>query len=191
MPRLIKLSGETVGWAEDPFAFVPDEEAVPAAGEVIVTLARLLAEGDALLSSGRRVGVRIQPHEQVEDLAYDLPRLAVVELNFAKFRDGRPYSSASILRGRLDYQGEVRAIGDVLREQAQHMVRCGFDAFVPADGSSPEEWLAAAHRYRHVYQRAADDRAPIHVERDRIASGLGHNHPEYDHPGASLGEAGA
>jgi len=108
-----------------------------------------------------------------------------VELNFAKFRDGRPYSTARVLRGRLEYRGEVRAIGDVLREQALHMVRCGFDAFVPADGSSPDQWLAAAHRYRHVYQRAADDRVPVYVERDQIASGLGHNRPE-----SSLDEVG-
>jgi len=147
---------------------------------------RGLAEGDALLSSGRRVGVRLQPHERIEDLAYDLPRLAVVELVFSKFRDGRPYSNASILRGRLDYQGEVRAIGDVLREQALHLVRCGFDAFEPIDGSTPDEWLAAAHRYRHVYQRAADGRIPVFAERDQIASGLGHNRPE-----ESLGEVGA
>ncbi len=178
MPKLIKLEGETIGWAEDPFTFVADEDAVPAKGEIIVTLARLLAEGDALLSSGRRVGVRIQPHEQVETLAYDLPRLAVVELVFAKFRDGRPYSTARVLRGRLQYHGEVRAIGDVLREQALHMVRCGFDAFEPADGSTPPEWAAAAHRYRHVYQRAADDRIPVYAERDQIASGLGHNRPD-------------
>ena len=178
MPKLVKLEGETARWADDAFVFVADEDQVPATGDVIVTLARLLGEGDALLSAGRRVGVRIQPHEQVEDLAYDLPRLAVVELNFAKFRDGRPYSTARILRGRLQYQGEVRAIGDVLREQALHMVRCGFDAFVPADNSSPDEWLAAAHRYRHVYQRSADDRSPVFVERDQIASGLGHNRPD-------------
>ena len=178
MPKLIKLDGDAAAWAEDPFTFVADEDAVPAPGEIVVTMARLLAEGDALLSSGRRVGVRLQPHERIEDLAYDLPRLAVVELVFSKFRDGRPYSSASILRGRLDYQGEVRAIGDVLREQALHLVRCGFDAFEPADGSTPDEWLAAAHRYRHVYQRAADDRTPVFAERDQIASGLGHNRPD-------------
>jgi uncharacterized protein (DUF934 family) len=178
MPKLIKLVGESARWADDEFVFVPDEEPIPAAADIVVTMARLLGEGDALLSSGRRIGVRLQPHEQVEDLAYDLPRLAVVELAFAKFRDGRPYSTARILRGRLEYRGEVRAIGDVLREQALHMIRCGFDAFVPADGSSPDEWLAAAHRYRHVYQRAADDRQPIYVERDLIASGLGHNRPD-------------
>ena len=178
MPKLIKLDGDTARWAEDEFVFVPDEEPIPATGDIVVTMARLLGEGDALLSSGRRVGVRLQPHEQVETLAYDLPQLAVVELVFAKFRDGRPYSTVRVLRGRLEYRGEIRAIGDVLREQALHMVRCGFDAFVPADGSSPEAWLAAAHRYRHVYQRAADDRSPIYAERDLIASGLGHNRPD-------------
>jgi uncharacterized protein (DUF934 family) len=183
MPRLIKLDGaisEGVGarWAEDEFVFVPDEEPVPANGDIVVSMARLLGEGDALLSSGRRVGVRLQPHEQVEDLAYDLQQLAVVQLVFAKFRDGRPYSSVRILRGRLAYRGEVRAIGDVLREQALHMTRCGFDAFEPADGSTPEEWMAAARRYRHVYQRAADDRQPIFVERDLVASGLGHTLPD-------------
>ena len=186
MPKLIKLDGETARWAEDEFVFVPDEEPVPAKGDIVVTMARLLGEGDALLTSGRRIGVRLLPHEQIEDLAYDLPRLAVVQLVFAKFRDGRPYSSVRILRGRLEYRGEVRAIGDVLREQALHMTRCGFDAFEPADGSSPEEWMAAARRYRHVYQRAADDRQPVFVERDLIASGLGHNQPE-----ASFGEVEA
>lgn len=177
MPRLIKLADDQAAWADDAFVFVADEDAVPAAGDVIVTLARLSSEGDALLSSGRRVGVRLQPSEAVEDLAYDLGALAVIELAFAKFRDGRPYSSARVLR-RLGYQGEVRAIGDVLREQAMHMVRCGIDAFAPADGSTPEQWLAAVHRYRHVYQRAADDREPVFVEREKIASGLGHNRPD-------------
>lgn len=178
MPRLVKLQGETAGWLEDVFAFVADDQPIPASGAIVVALGRLLAEGDALLGSGRRVGVRLQPHEAVEDLAYDLPRLALVELNFAKFRDGRPYSSARVLRGRLGYRGEVRAVGDVIREQAMLMVRCGFDAFAPADGSTPEQWLEAVHRYRHVYQRAADDREPIFVERDQIASGLGHNRPD-------------
>ena len=178
MPKLIKLDGEVACWAEDQFVFVPDEEPVPATGDVVVTLGRLLGEGDALLSSGRRIGVRLQPHEQVEDLAYDLPQLAVVQLVFSKFRDGRPYSNARILRSRLEYRGEVRAMGDVLREQALHLTRCGFDAFEPADGSTPQEWMAAARRYRHVYQRAADDRLPVFVERDLIASGLGHNQPD-------------
>jgi uncharacterized protein (DUF934 family) len=175
MLRLIKLAEDKASWVDDAFTFVADDADVPASGDIVVTLARLSSEGDALLACGRRVGVRLQPSEAVEDLAYDLASLTVIELAFAKFRDGRPYSSARVLRERLGYQGEIRAVGDVLREQAMHMVRCGFDTFEPADGSTPEQWLAAAHRYRHVYQRAADDREPIFVERAQIASGLGHN----------------
>jgi uncharacterized protein (DUF934 family) len=178
MPTLVKLEHDRAQAVEDAFVFVPDDAEVPAGGDVVVSLPRLVSEGDALLAGGRRVGVRLQPSEAVEDLAYDLPRLAVVQLQFAKFRDGRPFSSARVLRERLKYQGEVRAVGEVLREQAQHMVRCGFDAFEPSDGSTPQQWLAAAHRYRHVYQRASDDRLPIFVERDLNASGLGHNRPE-------------
>jgi uncharacterized protein (DUF934 family) len=178
MPSLIKIEGDRASLVVDPFVFVPDEEPVPAKGGIVVTLSRLSSDGDGLLASGRCVGVRLQPSDAVEDLAYDLAGLSVVQLVFAKFRDGRPFSSARLLRDRLKYQGEIRAVGDVLREQAMHMVRCGFDAFEPSDGSSPEQWLAAAHRYRHVYQRAADDREPVYVERAQIASGLGHNRPD-------------
>jgi uncharacterized protein (DUF934 family) len=175
MPRLIRLADDRASLVEDAFTVIADDEEIPASGDIVVLLPRLVSEGDALLASGRRVGVRLQPSEAVEDLAYDLPRLSVVQLVFAKFRDGRPYSLARVLRERLGYQGELRAVGDVLREQAMSMVRCGFE---PADGSTPEQWLAATHRYRHVYQRAADDRDPVFVERDRIASGIGHNRPD-------------
>ena len=111
------------------------------------------------------MGVRLESSEAVEDLAYDLPRLSVVALAFPKYRDGRHYTSARLLRERFGYDGEIRAVGDVLREQAQFMVRCGIDAFEPSDGSSPQEWVAAAFRFRHVYQRAADDREPAYLER--------------------------
>jgi sulfite reductase (NADPH) hemoprotein beta-component len=89
----------------------------------------------------------------------------VVALEFPKFRDGRAYTSARLLRERLAITGEIRAVGDVIREQAGFMVRCGFDAFEPADGSTPVDFQAATHRYRHVYQRAADRRAPAFAER--------------------------
>jgi len=165
MPTLISIEGDRAVQAEDAFVFVADDQDIPAAGDIVVTLARFQSEGDGLLAAGRRVGVRLQPSEEVEALAYDLPRLAVVELCFPKFRDGRPYSAARLLRERYGYAGQVRAVGDVLREQAQFMVRCGIDAFVPSDGSSPAEWSAATRRYRHVYQRGADRRPPIYAER--------------------------
>jgi uncharacterized protein (DUF934 family) len=165
MPKLIRIEDGQAVEAEDRFAFIADEEPAPETGDLIVSLARFQSEGDGLMASGRRLGVRILPNEEVEALAYDLPRLAVVALFFDKFRDGRPYSNAVLLRERYGFTGELRAVGDVLREQAQFMVRCGFDAFVPADGSGAGEWLAATRRYRHVYQGGADHRAPIYAER--------------------------
>ena len=165
MPKLIKLAGDAAVEVENTFTDVADEDVVAQGGDIIISLARFEAEGDALIAEGCNVGVRVQPDEAVEALAYDLPRLALVALVFPKYRDGRAYSAAVLLRERLAFAGEVRAVGDVLREQAGLMARCGFDAFEPADGSTPAEWQAAIHRHRHVYQRAADARAPAFAER--------------------------
>ena len=164
MPTLIRVSDSVFALAEDAFGTIADEQEIPA-GDVIVSLTRFQAEGEGLLSQGRRVGLRLESHEEVEALAYDLPRLSVVALAFPKFGDGRAYSYARLLRGRFEYRGELRAVGDVLREQAGFMIRCGFDAFEPADGSTLEDWERATHRFRHVYQRSTDRRTPAFVER--------------------------
>lgn len=165
MPTLIKWIDGRAVLAEDLFTHVADDQDLPP-GEVIVSLARFQSEGDGLLHEGRKVGVRLKSDEEVEALAYDLPRLSVVALEFPKFRDGRAYTNARLLRERFGFAGEVRAVGDVLREQAGFMVRVGFDAFEPADGASVQEWDAAARRYRHVYQRSADGRTPAFAERE-------------------------
>lgn len=168
MPRLIRLTGGVAAIADDGFVNVADEDAIPSTGDVILSLTRFQAEGATLLDAGRQVGVRLEPAEEVEALAYDLPRLALVALVFPKFRDGRAFTSARLLRERLGFTGQVRAVGEVLREQAGFMVRCGFDAFDPADGATPAEWEAAADRFRHVYQRAADARAAAFEERGAV-----------------------
>jgi uncharacterized protein (DUF934 family) len=164
MPTFIRLAAGALALAEDPFTNVGDEEAVPP-GDVIISLTRFQTEGEALLGEGRAVGVRVESHEEVEALAYDLPQLAVVALAFPKFGDGRAYSSARLLRERFNFKREVRAVGDVLREQAGYMVRCGFDAFEPADGSTVEVWERATHRFRHAYQRSNDGRQAAFEER--------------------------
>jgi len=138
MPTLIRWVDGRAALAEDAFTAVADETGIPR-GDVIVSLARFQQEGERLLGEGRSVGVRIEANEAVEDLAYDLPRIAVVALVFPKYRQGQAYSSAALLRERYGYRGELRAVGEVLREQARFMVRCGFDAFEPADGSTPEQ----------------------------------------------------
>jgi uncharacterized protein (DUF934 family) len=164
MPRLIRSQNGRMVLANDAFTHVDDEQELPP-GDVIISLARFQADGEALLSEGRAVGVRLTSDQEVEALAYDLPRIAVVALAFPKFLDGRHYSNARILRQRYGFTRELRACGDVLREQAGFMLRCGFDAFEPADGSTPEEWERATRRFRHVYQRGADERVPAFVER--------------------------
>lgn len=165
MPTRIKLHDGEFRLVEDPFTTVGDDEGLPP-GDVIISLTRFQTEGDHLLSEGRKVGVRLEPAEEVEALVYDLPRIALVAVVFPKYRDGRSYSAARLLRERYGFEREIRAVGDVLREQAGFMVRVGVDAFEPADGSTPEQWAHAAHRQRHVYQRAADRRTPAFVERE-------------------------
>jgi uncharacterized protein (DUF934 family) len=164
MPTLIKLQGGRMVLANDAFTHVDDDQDLPP-GDVIISLTRFQADGERLLGEGRSVGVRLEAGEEAEALAYDLPRLSVVALAFPKFRDGRQYSNARILRERFSFKGEIRAVGDALREQAGFMVRCGIDAFEPADGSTPEQWEHVTRRFRHVYQRAADARLPAFVER--------------------------
>ena len=167
MPTLIRWLEDKAVVQNDPFASVADDQDM-AHGNVIISLARFQADGERLLAEGREVGVRVKANEAVEDLAYDLPRIAVIALEFPAFRHGQAYTSANLLRERFGYKGQIRAVGDVLRDQAGFMVRCGFDAFEPADSSSAQEWTAAAHRYGHVYQRAADRRAPAFLERGGV-----------------------
>ena len=167
MPTLIELKDGVCKGVEDSFTHVADDAEIPG-GDVILSLTRFQAEGDRMLSEGRRVGVVLQPNEEVEALAYDLPRLSVaglVALAFPKYRDGRAYTNARILSERFKFKGQIRAVGDVLREQAGFMARCGFNAFEPADDASANEWQAATHRYRHVYQRSSDARAAAFAER--------------------------
>jgi len=165
MPTLIRWTGQRAEMVEDPYTTVADEELSIPRGEVIVSLQRFHNEGRRLLAEGRKVGVRVEANENVEDLAADLPNISVVALVFPKFLQGQAYSSARILRERYGYQGEIRAVGDVLREQARFMVRCGFDVFAPADGASPDDWTHVVNRFRHVYQRAEDGREPAFEER--------------------------
>ncbi len=164
MPRLIRWRDGQAVWAEDPFTDVDDDQPVPQ-GDVIVSLARFQREGRTLLGEGRNLGVRLAADEAPESLIIDLARLAVVCLAFPKFRDGRAYSAARVLRERMAYTGELRAVGDVVLDLAVPVLRCGFDTVVPADSSSPDQWTAAARRFRHVYQRSADGREPAFAQR--------------------------
>lgn len=104
--------------------------------------------------------VRIEPGDDVRELLPFLDRLALVEVNFPAFTDGRGFSSARILR-EAGYTGELRAVGEVLVDHIGHMRRCGFDAFAPDTPLDEGDVKNALSLWPHVYQATVDGRAPI------------------------------
>ena len=112
------------------------------------------------LSASNATAVRIEPADDARNLLPHLDRIALVEVAFPAFRDGRGYSSARILR-EAGYTGELRAEGDVLTDQVPLMVRCGFDSFAPRAPIDAEAVNRAVNRFPHVYQAAADANAPV------------------------------
>lgn len=113
----------------------PETIALPA-GQVIFPFAVWQARKAEIQARGTPVGILLQPADAVEDIAGDLAHFAVIAVNFPKFVDGRGYSTASLLRQRYGYSGELRAVGDVLHDQLFFMQRVGFDAFALKDGKN-------------------------------------------------------
>ena len=149
---------------EDSWLRVGVEDPVPAAGPVLVGLARWQQDRDALLARSEPVGVWLQSEEGPDELAADLDALALIALEFPAFKDGRAYSSARVLRERYGFSGELRAVGDVLLEHLLFMHRCGFDAF-EIDSKDPEQdWQIAVADFDIWYQPTADGR-PTAVQR--------------------------
>lgn len=114
---------------------------------------------DSFLGQSNATAVRIESGEDVRQLLPFLDRIALIEVSFPKFRDGRGYSSARILR-EAGYTGELRAQGDVLVDQVLPMRRCGFDSFAPDAPLDLAVVEASLARYEHYYQRAADAAVP-------------------------------
>ena len=158
---------------EDRWLHVADDEALPADGGIIVSLARWEADQDLLRGRNSALGIRLKSDERPAAIAADLDRFELVALEFPAFKDGRAYSAARLLRERYGFTGELRAVGDVLRDQLQFMLRCGFDAFEYAGGAAAGEAVAAFDEIGAVYQTAADRRRSAAVERnDRSATFL-------------------
>jgi uncharacterized protein (DUF934 family) len=115
---------------------------------------------DAFLDQSNATAVRLEPDEDARLLIPHLERLALVEVAFPKFRDGRGYSAGRILR-EAGYTGGLRAQGDVLADQIPLMRRCGFDSFAPESPVNEAVVAASLARYEHVYQAAADGAVPV------------------------------
>jgi uncharacterized protein (DUF934 family) len=115
---------------------------------------------DAFSEQDEAVSVRIEAGEDVAPLLPHLGRLKLIEIDFPRFRDGRGFTTARVLR-EAGYSGEIKATGDVLIDLMFFMRRCGFDSFAPDAALDPDDVAAAMARWPQVYQPAADDRTPI------------------------------
>jgi uncharacterized protein (DUF934 family) len=117
------------GFVEDRWTFLGDEALLPEEGAVVVSLKRWLGERETLLSRAGPVGVAVAAGADAQAHLPDLAGRPLIALAFDKFADGRSFSYARILRDRLRFEGELRAIGDVLIDEIPLMLRCGFDSF--------------------------------------------------------------
>ena len=147
-------------FVEDNFATIADGEPFPANG-TIVSLARFHKDREALLARNAPLGVRLKSEESPEGLGEDVHRLSVVVLEFPKFRDGRAFSWARILRTRLGFTGEIRAVGHFLYDQLAFMHRVGIDAFKIPENITLPECHRALGEMTDVYQPSADRRKTI------------------------------
>jgi uncharacterized protein (DUF934 family) len=141
---------------DDIFVHVADGGNLPADGSVLVSSARFLENPEALFARSGRVGVIWPNSRDVDDAVPWLDRLAVVALVFPTFRDGRAYSQARLLRERFLYRGELRATGQVLRDQFVFMLRAGFDAFEVKKQADAEAFAQTVQRYSVFYQPTGD-----------------------------------
>ena len=136
-------------------------EQVTNTGDIIVPLALWLEHAHALKARDGRLGVWLDSDEEAERIADDLAHFQVIALNFPVFSDGRNYSNARLLRDRYQYQGELRSIGDVLRDQRFFMHRCGFDAYALREDHDPHAALASLNDFSEVYQASTDQPLPL------------------------------
>jgi uncharacterized protein (DUF934 family) len=142
----------------DAFAHVADDAAIPADGAVLVSAARFLEQAEALSQRNGPIGVIWPNNRDVDELVPHLDRLAAIALVFPTFRDGRAYSQARLLRERHGYRRELRATGQVLRDQFVFMLRAGFSAFEVKKAGDAEAFVGTVKRYSVFYQPTGDGR---------------------------------
>jgi uncharacterized protein (DUF934 family) len=139
----------------DPWILLADSDAIPENGAVLVSLKRWQSDRQHLLTRSDPAGVLLESNEDPLDIGPELRQLALIALRLPKFTDGRPYSTARLLRERHGYAGELRAVGAVLRDQLLFLKRCGFDSFEVARASGTD-LTRAFGELSTAYQPAVD-----------------------------------
>ena len=143
---------------------------LPPTGDLIVPLSLWRTQRVALLGRAGRTGVWLQPSDEPAELVTSPPLPELIAVHFPVFRDGRGYSTARLLRERHGFRGELRAIGDILRDQLSELARCGFDAFELRADQDVAEALKAFDDFTEAYQ-AATDRGPLFERRFGLQRG--------------------
>ncbi len=139
----------------------PESVAVPA-GKIIFPLAVWLARREEIIASHPEIAVWLDSHEDPAPLAPEFTSFELIAVNFPKFTDGRGYSTARLLRSRYGWDGELRAIGDVLHDQLFYMKRVGFDTFAMKAGKDIKGAAAKAFdTFTECYQTAVDQKQPL------------------------------
>jgi uncharacterized protein (DUF934 family) len=145
---------------QDRYHYLGNDEPIPERVPVIVSAQRFLADADGLIRRDGSLGVLWPNGRRIAELAPWLGHLALVALQFPKFRDGRAYSQARLLRETYGFRGTLRATGEVLRDQFHFLIRAGFDSFEVKKATDASAFVQAASRYSVVYQPSADGRVP-------------------------------
>lgn len=158
------------GWpvvGDDRWLHLDDDGAILPGMPVIVTLDRWTAERGTLSGHGPGIGVALRSDQKIDGLLGDLDGLDLIALDFPNLNDGRHFSTARLLRERHGFTGQLRATGQVLRDQLPLMARCGFDAFALPDGKDAAAAVTAFREIGVVYQPAADSLVPAAALRAR------------------------
>ncbi len=157
---------------EDRYIRILDDTPIPESAPVIVPAARFLADADDILRREAPTGVLWPNNQNAAELAAYLDRLGLIALAFPNFKDGRAYSQARLLRERFGFRGELRATGQILRDQFLFLVRAGFDTLDVVKEPDAAAFAAAMARYSVFYQPAGDGRLPAARRRlSRISGG--------------------
>lgn len=154
----------------------PATVAVPE-GKIIVPQSLWLVQREVLAAraAAGEIGVWIASDERPEAIKDDLSKLAVIAVDFPKFTDGRGYSIAYNLRLRLGWTGELRAIGDVLRDQLFQMQRVGFNAYATRPDRSIHDALKGLSDFSETYQASVDQKLPLYRRQARTAGTAANN----------------
>lgn len=150
-------------------AFDGDADAIPPDADVLIPLDEWRARAAVWSARPGRLGILLSPSDDPASIAGDLGRFALLAVAFPSFTDGRGYSTARLLRERHGWTGELRAVGDVLRDQLFLMARCGFDSFALRADQDATAAVAAFGDFTVVYQTATDEPVPL-FRRRRDAS---------------------